>query len=166
MGLPSMGGGMSPRPNGGAPAPQGAPPMASAGGPGPAPSGDIREELMQLHAGLPPEMKGLMDPRNPLTVLMFKRLRDGISEEEGQALLMLFGNADALALSAAKKVWPEIMLLLDLFDDGEANDSIGDGAAAAGPPGPSSAMSGMDSEDEDEGYSPPGGRSRLSTIMG
>lgn len=170
MGLPSMGGGRAPQPNMGAPAPQAMP--QGSGAPQMGGGGDIRADLQALHAKLPPEFKNRLNPADPLTVLMYKRLRDSINEEEGQALLMLFGNADAMALAAAKKVWPEIMLLLDLFDDGEINDSVGnEGGGAA--PGPSMASAPaaprpageMEEDDEEEG-GPPMARSRMSSVMG
>lgn len=153
------------------------PPMApgpAAPGPGPAGGdfrgqpggsvGDIKSELAALHASLPPEFKSMLNPNDPLTALQYKRLKD-LSDEEGEALLMLFGNADPMAIAAAKKVWPEIVLLLDLFDDGEANGSIGDGAGMDAAPGaPMGAPMGMDEDYEDEEDAAP--RSRLSGIMG
>lgn len=179
MGLPSMGGGRPPLPNQGAPAPRGpgGPPMAGGAPGGPAggtPRGDIRQELMQLQQSLPPEFQSMLDPQNPITALQYQRLRD-LSDEEGQALLMLFGNAPNEALHAAQKVWPELMLLLDIFDDGEVNDSVGDGGmgaepggppmggppVAGRPPSPAPGPADMDDDDED---APP--RGRLSSIMG
>ncbi len=173
MGLPSMGG----RPMGGAPGPQGAPPE------GGQPGGDIRADLAQLQASIPPEFQSMLDPNNPITALTFKRLRDAISPEEGQALLNMFGNADALAIAGAKKVWPEIMILLDIFDDGEVNNSVGEGGVgmgepmgfdggaggppAGGPPRPGAPrpLDGADEPLEDEEDAPPQ-RSRLSSVMG
>lgn len=167
MNRPPMGGGSPPPDMGGA-----APAPGMGGG---APM-DFAGSLRELQQSLPPEMQGKLDPANPITQLTFKRLRDGISEEEGQALLNLFGNAEPLALQAAKKVWPEIMVLLDIFDDGELNDSVGAaGAPGAGagamPPGLPRPGGGEapgyedddDDDDDDDDYGPAPG-SRLSQI--
>lgn len=169
--------------------PMNRPPMGGDMGAAPAPGGqgggmDFVGSLQQLQQELPPEMQSKLDPNNPITQLLFKRLRDGISEEEGQALLQMFASADRLALSGWKKVLPEIVILLDIFDDGELNDSVGEvdaGDGMGGPPAPggSSAPRGRpetaqaaprpayetdDDDDEDEGYG--GSLSRLSQVRG
>lgn len=151
------------------------------GGGAPQPGGgmDFAASLQELFDGLPPEAQAKLDPRNPITQLLFKRLRDGISEEEGQALLMLFGNADAMALSAMKKFLPEIIVLLDIFDDGEVNDSVGTMDAGSGGfegpgapprnsaprPGPAAAQPGYERDDDEDDYGgSTGSLSRLSQV--
>lgn len=154
------------------------------GGGAPAGGGmDFAASLQELQQSLPPEQQAKLDPRNAITQLLFKRLRDGISEEEGQALLMLFGNADAMALSAMKKFLPEIIVLLDIFDDGELNDSVGTmdagsgdmGAPAPGGPGPvprstaprpgpAAQQPGYEQDDDEDDDAGAGAMARLSQV--
>jgi hypothetical protein len=112
------------------------PPMDDMGGGGaPDPVAEFRGSLEQLWASLPPEAQAKLNPKNPITQLLFKRLRDGLAEEEGMALLDLFSMADRTQIAALRKVFPEIIILLDIFDDGIVNDSVGmlDGSGSPEP---------------------------------
>lgn len=168
--------------------PMNRPPMGGDMGAAPAPGGqgsgmDFAGSLQQLQQELPPEMQSKLDPNNPITQLLFKRLRDGISEEEGQALLQMFSNADRVALSGWKKVLPEIVILLDIFDDGELNDSVGTmdagsgdmGAPAPGGPGPvprstaprpgpAAQQPGYEQDDDEDDDAGAGAMARLSQV--
>ncbi len=168
MGMDNMGGGRPPMPPSG---PAGAPPAM--GGPGGA---GAMPDLQALWESLPPEYQSKLDPKNPITALHFNRLRN-LRDEEGEALLMFMSKATAPEIAAFKKAFPELDLLLDIFDDGEINNSVGgDGAESDGmddgglPPGRGAGMpvrpppgNGSPYEEEDEEDLRPG--ARLNSIM-
>lgn len=169
MNRPPMGGGApSPSFGGGAPSPD-----MGGGGAGL----DFASSLRELQQSLPPEVQSRLDPSNPITQLLFKRLKDGISDQEGQELLMLIGNASPAQRAAFGKFLPEIIILMDIFDDGEINDSVGMGegggpggappaGAAPARPETSRPAPSPDYEEDDEDDEPYGGGalSRLSQV--